>query len=395
MSRKNNVSSIIRILRRTLALTLALILFASLAGCGNDIGSDTDRQTGGYTEPVTDTGSVTSEPPQSNDDTETMDFTVIPDAASALKLVDKETEAFTMQIPEGWELSSGWDGEKMLLIRVYDPETPVNQIFYATDMVPFLKSEESIAPYAATGWTLFSEAPILDPPTNETLFRQIPKLRSYYSDVRNSEDTAAMIPEIYDFELLETLAADSALGDSSLDDSIIYGTFRNADGTAEGEGIGFASIVDLFGVLDSPLYDVDLAYYNVYSFTAITGVKDQFVNYEDILCRSFASLKFKQEFIDKMINNSEENFRDWQQINNEITQSYYAYNDAWLARSQSADISRQKLSDATLGYERVYNEDTGEIYKAYNGFSEDFPDSVYKPITDDMYSMGWSGYIEK
>ena len=399
-------SSFKSILRRAFALTLAFVLFASLAGCGssngNDTGNDADSNivTDKNTDPVSDTEadtvSASSDSMQSDSaGAKAEDFTVIPDKASTLKLVEKETEAFTIQIPEGWEMLQGWDGEKMLMIRVYDPETPVNQIFYATDMVPFLKSEDSVAPYAATGWTLFSEAPILDPPTNETLFKQIPKLRTYYSDVIKMEAAVEMIPEIYDFELLETLSANSALGDSSLDDSIIYGTFKNADGSTEGEGIGFASIVDLYGVIDSPLYGVDMSYYNVYSFTAITGAKDEFVNYQDILCRSFASLKLKQEFIDKMINNSEENFRNYQQINNEITQSYYAYNDAWLARSQSADIARQKMSDATLGYERVYNEDTGEIYKAYNGFTDDFPDSVYKPITDDMYSMGWSGYIEK
>ncbi|MBQ7715311.1 MAG: hypothetical protein IJT70_05520 [Clostridia bacterium] len=396
-SRKNTGASAGNIFRRILAMTLTLVLLTCFAGCGgNGDVKDTDAATDAVTVSDTDTGSASSDTQQSvTDKAEDAQFTVIPDKASTLKLVDKDTEAFTMQIPEGWEMRYGWDGEKMLLIHVYDPETPVNQIFYATDMVPFMKSEESVGAYAASNTLLFSEAPILDPPTNETLFKQIPKLRSYYIDTLKSEKTAEMIPEIYDFELLETLTANSAFGDSSLDDSIIYGTFKTADGSAEGEGIGFASIVDLFGVLESPLYGVDMAYYNVYNFTAITGLRDEFVNYEDLLCRSFASLQLKQEFVAKMISNNEESLSSLQQVNNEITQSYYAYNDAWSARSQSADISRQKWSDATLGYERVYNEDTGEIYKAYNGFSEDFPDSVYQPITEDMYSMGWSGYIEK
>ena len=54
-----------------------------------------------------------------------------------------------------------------------------------------------------------------------------------------------------------------------------------------------------------------------------------------------------------------------------------------------------KRSDATLGYERVYNTNTGEVYKAYNGFTDVYDGSVYKPITDDMYSISISGYIEK
>ncbi len=380
-----------------LLLLLVFALTAVLSACGGKAAPQDG--TSGPAESVSGTGdSSTQAAPAETDTSETaapMEINVVPSAASALKLVEKDTEAFTMQIPDGWEMRYGWDGEKMMLIRVYDPENPVNQIFYATDMVPFMKSAAGAEAYAVTGTTTFSEAPILDPPTNETLFRQIPKLRKYYLETIKSEASAAMIPEIYGFELLETLPAGSAFNSDSLDDSIVYGTFRTADGSAEGEGIGFASIVDLFGYMQSPLYGVDISYYNVYNFTAITAAKDEFVNYEDILCRSFASLQLKQEFVAKMIRNSEQAFSYYEQIAASITASYYNYNAAWLARSQSADISRQKFSDATLGYERVYDTETGDIYKAYNGFTDDYTGSRYQPISDDMYTQGWSGYIEK
>ncbi len=391
--------------KRSYSAVLLLLLLAAallLSACGgadpkNTAGEPT-QGTSGTQNAVADTERVEDTYRIEDDTTEASaadELHIVPTAASALKLVEKDTEAFTMQIPEGWEMRYGWDGEKMLLIRVYDPENPVNQIFYATDMVPFMKSQASADEYAVTGMTAFSEAPILDPPTNETLFRQIPKLRAYYSDTMKMKAAAEMIPEIYDFELLETLAADSAFNDGSLDDSILYGTFTTADGSVEGEGIGFASIVDLFGALPSPLSGVDLAYYNVYNFTIITAAKDEFVNYEKLLCQSFSSLSMKQEFIDQTLQNSAESFAALQKINASITASYYSYNAAWLGRSQSADIARQKWSDATLGYERVYDTDTGAVYKAYNGFTDEYDGSRYQPITDDMYAWGWSGYIEK
>ena len=37
---------------------------------------------------------------------------------------------------------------------------------------------------------------------------------------------------------------------------------------------------------------------------------------------------------------------------------------AWENRQTTYDIMSQKQSDATLGYERVYNTDTGEIYES-------------------------------
>ena len=96
-----------------------------------------------------------------------------------------------------------------------------------------------------------------------------------------------------------------------------------------------------------------------------------------------------------MLKSSEESFAALQEVNASITASYYNYNNAWLARSRSADIARQKFSDATLGYERVYDTETGEIYKAYNGFTDEYAGSRYQPVSDDMYTQGWSGYIEK
>ena len=39
---------------------------------------------------------------------------------------------------------------------------------------------------------------------------------------------------------------------------------------------------------------------------------------------------------------------------------------SWENRNRSQDIMSQKQSDATLGYERVVDVETGEIYKAEN-----------------------------
>ena len=69
--------------------------------------------------------------------------------------------------------------------------------------------------------------------------------------------------------------------------------------------------------------------------------------------------------------------------------------DSWEKRNNSYDIISQKQSDATLGYERVYDTETGDIYKAYNGFTDDYHGDRYKTITDDMYTQATAGYIEK
>lgn len=83
------------------------------------------------------------------------------------------------------------------------------------------------------------------------------------------------------------------------------------------------------------------------------------------------------------------------ELNASVQKAFDSYMSAWESRNKTYDIMSQKQSDATLGYERVYDTDTGEVYKAYNGFTDDYDGSKYKSITDDMYTTGISGYIEK
>ena len=83
------------------------------------------------------------------------------------------------------------------------------------------------------------------------------------------------------------------------------------------------------------------------------------------------------------------------ELNASTQKAFDSYMSAWESRSKSYDIMSQKQSDATLGYERVYDTENGDIYKAYNGFTDNYDGERYKPITDDMYTQKTYGYIEK
>ena len=43
----------------------------------------------------------------------------------------------------------------------------------------------------------------------------------------------------------------------------------------------------------------------------------------------------------------------------------------------------------------IYNTETGDVYRAYNGFIDSYHGEKYKTVTDDMYTSSTSGYIEK
>ena len=43
----------------------------------------------------------------------------------------------------------------------------------------------------------------------------------------------------------------------------------------------------------------------------------------------------------------------------------------------------------------IYNTETGDVYRAYNGFTDSYHGEKYKTVIDDMYTSSISGYIEK
>ena len=120
-----------------------------------------------------------------------------------------------------------------------------------------------------------------------------------------------------------------------------------------------------------------------------------FNNWQKILDHSLSSLEFSEKFLNGF--NSEEatlvsTIQANQKVYDEISDMIMS---SWEARNNSYDIISQKQSDATLGYERVYDTETGDIYKAYNGFTDDYSGDRYQPISENMYTESISGYIEK
>ena len=121
----------------------------------------------------------------------------------------------------------------------------------------------------------------------------------------------------------------------------------------------------------------------------------EFNNWQSIYNKCLSTIEFTEEFMkgfnreqSSQVSTVQANAKIYDEISDMIM-------DSWNKRNNSYDIISQKRSDATLGYERVYDTETGDVYKAYNGFTEEYSGNQYQTITDDMYTTAISGYIEK
>lgn len=127
----------------------------------------------------------------------------------------------------------------------------------------------------------------------------------------------------------------------------------------------------------------------------IIAPKDDLVNWEEPLNKIASSLEFTDAFLSGFNIQEDAVMKKFQNVRSICNQISDGIMNFWEKRGASYDIMSQKQSDATLGYERVYDTETNEIYKAYNGFTDDYDGNRYKSISDDMYTKGISGYIEK
>ena len=199
-------------------------------------------------------------------------------------------------------------------------------------------------------------------------------------------------PTLNDFTVVENLGTGVLGGD------ILRATFKDADGK-DAEGLFTAYVYDAgpYYVYENIISgkQIDIYYLNVYDAIFITAPKDEFIDWQETLSTISSSLEFTDTFMSGFNTQQDAVMQNFQSVRNICNQITDGIMDSWEKRSASYDIMSQKQSDATLGYERVYDTETNEIYKAYNGFTDDYDGERYKSITDDMYSKQTSGYIEK
>ncbi|MGN1406437.1 MAG: hypothetical protein ACI4WM_09185 [Erysipelotrichaceae bacterium] len=338
------------------------------------------------------------------------DVTITRTVASLGETEEFVCDDFSITIPKGWQVSYG--GVYMFkAIRVYDPENPVNQMFYMLKAQPFLHSEEGKAAWeynynlnknsamASAAWYL-ANSPVLYNPSTEGFYQTWPLFVDLVKD--DIDFQGFEFPRFEQFSVTETMPSVSPLSNYAIADELLRATFTQSGKT--GEGLFAASVVD-FGEVQIgdgtingyTLGTADGGYYMVYNIMAISAEKDTLIEWEPLLIKCMSSLEYSESFVKATIANGEEQVNQALEFSKTANEISNGIMDSWEKRNTSQDIISQKQSDATLGYERVYDKETGEIYRADNGWYDTYKNEGerYELVTDDgMYTEAISGYIK-
>ena len=295
--------------------------------------------------------------------------------ASAQALVPYSCTEFSMDIPEGWTVRSSAMYTGMFhAIHVFDPEKPANQIFFMLKMEPMFPDENSRAMMALSS-DLFGKYPILTNVSTQGVFEIFPQ----FADAMNATADYADIqtPYIADFSVTESFESTQGMSSVAISPAILRADFTQ-DGTA-GEGMFTADVVPF-------AMGTGMGYYSVYNLTVLSAEKGTFQDWQPTLSKSLSSLDYTREFQSFAMSQSNQAADTSQSLSQSASEMSDSIMSSWENRNKSQDIMSQKQSDATLGYERIVDTETGEIYKIDNGFTDWYSGSRYKAISDDQYT---------
>lgn len=305
-------------------------------------------------------------------------------ATSTMQYDAYDNGLISLEIPKGWTVQTVPVDYIHYTFKCFDPQAPDYFFLFDLKLEGFLKSEAArkkwASLYPSSG---FGKLAPIDPMTTEQFYL----VWNTNADYANEVDLGglAYFPHLNDFTVIENL------GKMSLGGDLLRAHYTTDSGSLQ-QGL-FTTCVMSAG--SYYLYGIDMAPLSAYHTVFMAAPDAEFNNWQSILDHCLGTLQFSQAFLNGF-NQAEAQLAATVQANQKIyDQISDMIMDSWEKRNSSYDLISQKQSDATLGYERVYDTETNEVYRAYNGFTDDYSGDRYKPVTDEMYTAPISGYIQK
>lgn len=283
---------------------------------------------------------------------------------------------FSMQIPKGWVVGVANTDFTTYTFMVYNPNNPDYKIFFNMKSAGYLKTPQMKAFYQRYYPNApFAKLPVITPQSTEGFYRIYTKAFNPHQNIMPFK-----VPVIKNFKSVQVLGKNMTGG------TIVRANYQNEQGKII-EGV-FTATIKEFNM--PPV--VALTVYNTIFFTA---PENELVNWIPILNYSLSTIRFSNTFVNGFYKQQEQIVQNANAIATICNQTSDIITSGWNQRQKTYDILSQKKSDEIMGYERVRDTDTGEIYKAELGFMDKDWHGKYEHISDDMYTLPTTGYIER
>ena len=281
-----------------------------------------------------------------------------------------------MNLPNGWQILTQSD-YMTFCFKSWDPSNPNRTIFLFMKMEPFLKGAAAQRWYKIKAgsnqesvYRLYSEAPVMESCTVEAFLNSIPQIRDYCDLYYKSGLTvsSSVLPQMTNVEILQKTPSTLPAPSDCKENVIARISYKDYLGTPC-EGLVTAQPRD---PAQYYLDGVDTLPYTVNLFMGVTAPVGELEEIEPALTECLGSFGFESSYVQQAIGLSNEQTRQLKEQLRQIEAAHDAMMQAWYAREQAHDIAFQKLSDSIMGYDRLYDSSTGEIYRADLDFYDSY-----------------------
>ena len=302
-------------------------------------------------------------------------FKITPSRSSAVEWEEFSTPYFSMRIPKGWRVDVSAPDTVNCTVLVQDPAEPDYRICFAIKTEGYFKTQQAKDRARSRAGADAVLPPVLDPQSAERFY-------TMFNDAAASAYPAgeAKLPQITAFSVKEKLCENPLGGD------VLRAVYTTAEGKTA-DGIFTCAV-------RQPAKNSSVTTLSVYLAVFYTTPECRLPNWQAVLNDCLGSVTFTEAFTALLPEDDvvlRETVRAGEPLYARLCASV---SSAWRERTSDYDIVSQKQADAALGYERVYDNETGAIYYAAVGFAENDPSGQYLPITEEMYNLPVTGYIE-
>jgi len=293
---------------------------------------------------------------------------------------------FSIDKPKGWEIiSAGSCATFAFLAR--DPSMPLRQIFYFGEVGPVYLSEQQRQidyQYMSMGGypSSWIDMPAVNPLTPANFLAQF----HLVAKSQIGQGFMPQCPRLENFQVVSTARQPSPISGASTE--LVRALF--SQGGQLGEGLFLVTVAPLLPFTGSPGGGLGSGF----CLVGITAPKAEFRALESTLTKSVQSFTISQSYVNNCLAQQASTYAGIMKAGKTLSEASDIIMQGWENRNRVDDILSEKRSDATLGRERLYDPNTGQVYEFENGFYDKYALDQNKyemndlrPLPDDNHEL--------
>jgi hypothetical protein len=271
---------------------------------------------------------------------------------------------FSIEKPKSWNVITAGSCATFAFLA-FDPSDPLKQVFYFGEVGPVYLSEQqrqidyqymSMGGYPVT-WI---DMPAVYPLTPGNFVKQF----HLVAKSKLGQGFMPQIPRLENIKVISSVAQPSPMSGATTE--LVRALFTQ--GESLGEGLFLVTVAPMLPFTGGPSGGIGYGF----CFIGITAPKSEFPNLEATLSKSIASFTFGQSYVQNCLAQQAETYKGLLKAGKTLSEASDIIVQGWENRNKTDDILSEKYSDVTLGRERLYDPNSGEVYEFENGFYDKY-----------------------